>query len=277
MRKVSFKAKKMNKKIILSLAILYSVITFGQNYRFDYRLDYKVNKEDELKKSELFHLIISENESKFISQNKLRIDSLREKAKADKSYAMKILSDLNQIPKTNFSFIIYSNKSSDTLKIIDKILSDKYVYRDNVNLNWKILNDTLTINNYKCIKATTDFRGRKYTAWFSTEIPISFGPYKFNGLPGLIIKINDNNNNYNFELIKILKLNSNLVLNDYNKSKLIQTNMIEFKKIQKKAAKNYHNTLEQRGIHLNEKGKKLFKNKISLKLNNPIELNENDE
>lgn len=32
-------------------------------------------------------------------------------------------------------------------------------------------------------KATCDFAGRKWIAWFTTEIPIQDGPYKFYGLP----------------------------------------------------------------------------------------------
>ena len=48
-----------------------------------------------------------------------------------------------------------------------------------------------TFMGYDCRKATVDFAGRTYTAWFTPEIPLPFGPYKFGGLPGLILKIED--------------------------------------------------------------------------------------
>lgn len=50
------------------------------------------------------------------------------------------------------------------------------------------------------VKATVSHEGREYTAWYTTEIPIADGPYKFWGLPGLILKISDSENHYNFTL-----------------------------------------------------------------------------
>ena len=67
------------------------------------------------------------------------------------------------------------------------------------DFNWAIYEDTLTVCGYLCQKATCDFRGRIYTAWFSTEIPINEGPWKFGGLPGLILKIYDKDKKFVFE------------------------------------------------------------------------------
>lgn len=53
---------------------------------------------------------------------------------------------------------------------------------------------------YTCTKAITTFRGREYVAWFTDDIPIQNGPWKFCGLPGLIVKVNDTQNNYTYEL-----------------------------------------------------------------------------
>ena len=56
---------------------------------------------------------------------------------------------------------------------------------------WTILPDTMTILNYLCFKATTEFRGRRYIAWFAPDIPINEGPWKIYGLPGLILRLED--------------------------------------------------------------------------------------
>lgn len=68
---------------------------------------------------------------------------------------------------------------------------------------WEIVSDTLTVNSYLCQKATCYFRGRKYTAWFTMEIPVSNGPWKFGGLPGLILKVYDSQKLYTFECVKV--------------------------------------------------------------------------
>lgn len=73
-------------------------------------------------------------------------------------------------------------------------------YTENLKFNWKILNEKEKIGAYNAQKATTDFGGRKWTAWFSTELPFQDGPYKFSGLPGLIVKIEDEDKSYSWVL-----------------------------------------------------------------------------
>lgn len=54
---------------------------------------------------------------------------------------------------------------------------------------WKIVNEFKEIAGKECQKATTRFRGRDYVAWFMPEVPSIDGPWKFAGLPGLIVEI----------------------------------------------------------------------------------------
>jgi len=69
--------------------------------------------------------------------------------------------------------------------------------------NWVVSDDTLTVAGYLCQKATCRFRGRDYIAWFSNDIPVSNGPWKFGGLPGLILKVYDKDKLYTFECVGI--------------------------------------------------------------------------
>lgn len=66
-----------------------------------------------------------------------------------------------------------------------------YIYEDATNMKWQLLDEFKEISGYKCQKAATEFRGRKYEAWFTSEIPLSCGPWKFSGLPGLILEVYD--------------------------------------------------------------------------------------
>jgi GLPGLI family protein len=73
-------------------------------------------------------------------------------------------------------------------------------YNETIKFNWKISNEKEKIGAYNAQKATVDFGGRKWTAWFSTDLPFQDGPYKFSGLPGLIVKIEDDGKNYSWVL-----------------------------------------------------------------------------
>lgn len=84
--------------------------------------------------------------------------------------------------------------------------------------NWKIQNETLTMLNYSCQKATCEFRGRKYTAWFTPDIPINNGPWKFGGLPGLIMKVYDSDNLFVYECIGIEYFNKKYPILSYDYS-----------------------------------------------------------
>jgi len=57
--------------------------------------------------------------------------------------------------------------------------------------NWQITNEKDTFGDYEIIKATTSFRGRNFIAWFAPSIPVTYGPWKLHGLPGLILKLYD--------------------------------------------------------------------------------------
>ena len=63
---------------------------------------------------------------------------------------------------------------------------------------WKISDETKEILGYQCFKATADYRGRRWTAWFAPEIPVQDGPWKLCGLPGLILEAVDNHREFHF-------------------------------------------------------------------------------
>jgi GLPGLI family protein len=102
---------------------------------------------------------------------------------------------------------LYKNFATSKLTIIDQIGRDIYSMEEEIpTFNWKILPDTIRILNQVCQKAICTFRGRNYEAWFAEGINISEGPWKFNGLPGLILKIEDSKKEYTFVAISIEKV-----------------------------------------------------------------------
>ena len=67
---------------------------------------------------------------------------------------------------------------------------------------WVFGSEVMKIGKFECNKATTSFRGRTYIAWYTTEIVCNFGPWKFNGLPGLIIDIEDVTKTYRWSYVQ---------------------------------------------------------------------------
>ncbi|MBD5309844.1 MAG: GLPGLI family protein, partial [Bacteroides sp.] len=66
-------------------------------------------------------------------------------------------------------------------------------------IDWLIVEDsTKTILDYQCIMATTDYHSRKWTVWFTPEIPMQDGPWKFCGLPGLIMEASESSGQHSF-------------------------------------------------------------------------------
>lgn len=104
---------------------------------------------------------------------------------------------------------IFKNRSIQEIITVDRDNDKKYkfVVKENISQDWKISSDTLTILNYVCMKATTHFRGRTYTAWFTVDIPLNDGPWKIYGLPGTILKVEDSENVFSFIAIGLEKIN----------------------------------------------------------------------
>lgn len=96
--------------------------------------------------------------------------------------------------------IIYKMPSNTKITFETRVSNSKYIVQQELILNWNLINEFDEILNYKVQKATTNYGGRKWTAWFAKDIPIQEGPYKFNGLPGLILKIEDTTLSHRFQL-----------------------------------------------------------------------------
>lgn len=127
-------------------------------------------------------------------------------------YSNKDKEDLEVINDNNVNIII-----ADTTKytIITNLRNNNRYYfnsSDSNNiiaaniekLNWHIIKDTVKIiGNHNCNFASTVFRGRKYYVWFASDINTGFGPWKLNGLPGLIIEAIDETKEVAFYLESI--------------------------------------------------------------------------
>ncbi|NGP87201.1 GLPGLI family protein [Fodinibius halophilus] len=88
----------------------------------------------------------------------------------------------------------------------NRTLSKYYYIKEKIpSIPWDLKQDEKVIGGYEAHKAVGAFRGRSYTVWYTPEIPISNGPWKLGGVPGLILEAKDNVGEVSFQLKKIKK------------------------------------------------------------------------
>ncbi len=101
-------------------------------------------------------------------------------------------------------YFLYKNFSIKKINLSGLVGLKNYLVDDSLsNFKWIITKEKRKILNYNCIKATTQFRGRNYEAWYTESIPLQNGPWKFCGLPGLIIMVKDDKEVFTYKLTAI--------------------------------------------------------------------------
>ncbi|MCL1672825.1 GLPGLI family protein [Elizabethkingia ursingii] len=191
---MEYRNTKMN-RCILVLILSFSNIFFSQNRQFIYEHKYiSDSTQKQNVESEIMILNIDKNKSEYFSQSAYAVDSV---------LSENFKKGINSMPPNKimtYTRVIKRNESPSNLDFFENIDSRRYNINQEVNLQWKLSNETLLVLNFRTQKATTQYGGRKWTAWFCQEIPISNGPYKFGGLPGLIVKLEDDTKSYIWEL-----------------------------------------------------------------------------
>jgi GLPGLI family protein len=86
---------------------------------------------------------------------------------------------------------VYYNRAKDSLWWNKKYKEPVYGREKRANIDWNLGSETKTFGGLTCHKATGTFRGKNYTAWYTDAIPLPYGPWKLQGLPGLILEAYD--------------------------------------------------------------------------------------
>ena len=148
---------------------------------------------------DLYLLRYGENKSQYFSCNTLMRDSMIASGHVDtvidmleqSTEAKEHHDDSNVMQQSpNSSDLIYRNLKEGKLSVYSSIFGSKYVYEEDIpRMSWSIREDsTATVLGYTCHYASTTFRGRRWEVWYAPDIPLDLGPWKFSGLPGLILQ-----------------------------------------------------------------------------------------
>ena len=214
------------------------------NVKITYRLTYlKDSTKTSERYSDVQTLFIGSHVSKYFSQQYVDHNNYL------KAYQSKAKS-VTGVPKGTLGIEIYKDFKNNKLTVTDlnTDIGVSFLYKEDLpQIQWTILNESQTILSYPCQKAITTFRGRKFEAWFTTDIPINNGPWKFGGLPGLVLKLSDTQNHYIFECIGIESLSKREPIKFYETG-YKELSREEYNLVSKKYHKNTIPFVNARGV-----------------------------
>ena len=217
-------------KIVGFLAVINCLFCFSQEkytQKISYDLNVKISENNHI--NEEMVLLLNQDESVYTSQNKILNDSIRNYYLKNNDVQGYQAHKLNNDKKNLINYFIWK-KNSDYIYQIKSGLKTIQYKSSLPQLNWQIINNSSEeILGYKVLKAETIHEGKKYYAWFSNEIPLNNGPFVFNGLPGLILKIQNEDSSYVIS-VKGIKNESNIFPELEKGKKVIETKKEDFYK-----------------------------------------------
>ncbi len=148
-------------------------------------------------------------QSKFYNPDTNRIDSAYnspEKKAAFDAYINSRIWSKDEIPPTRWEkMYVEKERNNNVMTVYDTVAGeDRYYYIEPIGeIIWEVKDSTETILGYECQMAECDYHGRHWTVWFTPDIPIQDGPWKLNGLPGLILRAQEDFGLYKFTAVGI--------------------------------------------------------------------------
>lgn len=257
-----------HKKLFHLLVLFCSVLIYAQSNRkdtlrgeFTYLLKAKFDTRTDHRVQEFFSLQVGDNRAFFASTILLKGDSVMansgtRKENSDGSITVGWRKGV-VIPKTNFNFTII--QSNEHIQYSDFAGMSLLTYDEPIIKNWRLVDEEKIISTINCRKAEVTFK-----AWYSPDIPFPFGPMKFCGLPGLIIKITDDKGDFDFELVKSVsdsQLKGKLInLKKSRYTEAIETTQLKLKQAQRNARANAVSEIASYGTTI-VKGEEILRQK----------------
>ncbi|MFS0488848.1 GLPGLI family protein [Leadbetterella byssophila] len=195
----------MNKFInTLLFLILFSPLTFSQSFNYEFVYKYETQTHIDKKNTKTGWAVLRANDSLTYFADQWLIK--RNEITGNKQFSsQEKIKEISVLPMPVFNYEILKN---DSVLTFTHKLDNTYVGFEEQILGasqWIILPQKEKFLNLSIQKAEIAFGGRQWEAWFTQDIPLNAGPYKFNGLPGLIVKIKSLDNEHIFELSEIKK------------------------------------------------------------------------
>lgn len=263
------------KQYFINLLLFFLLIQFAYsqtNYRVKYELNFQIDSTNSKSiQNEIMYLDIKKSKDSYFRPESIFLkDSILQSNNPQSLFS---------INKPKFNYTIEKVFNNNNISSYYDYTAFKFKLSESIDFKWEIINgSTKTVLDYKVHKATTSFKGRNYTAWYTNEISIQDGPYKFKGLPGLILELYDEKNHYHFKAFSIQELSDYkpyIVSEEY---KLISNK--DFNDFKERVKQKPSLVLQNPGIQIPKEGMDKYdrnhreRNKHK---NNPIELKVNNQ
>lgn len=156
-----------------------------------------------------FLLLANTEQSKFYPPISEYLDSLDSTPTGKAQYEQMLSAVMPEVVRTgNYSLVpskkghvyVFKNRKESVVSVYDFIGLTEFGYYTEplAEMQWEVGDSTKTILGYDCIIAHTNYHGRHWTVWFTLEIPLSEGPWKLCGLPGLILEASESSGQHSF-------------------------------------------------------------------------------
>lgn len=189
---------------VILLAITCAIPLLAQKAQIKVGYDYEVNIGGEIRKDD-YILLSGKDGSMFYNPTALWMDINSKDDAACQAYgamaaALEESGHGSEVPNRSVSMYIFKDFEKQMQTVYDDYSDQFAKYNEPFGeMQWEILSDsTITLFDYECIMARTSYHGRDWTAWFAPEIPVQDGPWKFAGLPGLILKVSESTGMHSF-------------------------------------------------------------------------------
>ena len=107
-------------------------------------------------------------------------------------------------PNKNDLQIVVDSQGRGKYSYYKQVLNSGLKYEEELpQIDWQLTDSTRTICEYECKQAIGYMYGRRWTVWYAPELPLSYGPYVLNGLPGLIMAAKDSDSLFDFVVVGI--------------------------------------------------------------------------
>ncbi len=214
----------MNKLLKIIVVFFINANFYAQN---SIRVYYQVESKQDIKQDSadvdlyVLDINIKKGTSKFYNFTYLKSDSVYVSLKKQSDMKGAVNFDSRTMKYPNFNIgVLKENSKYDIIQMLD---GDVFQYPDGKDSKWNISSEKTKIENYQCQKAKTTIGGRKWSVYFTTELPFYYGPYKLGGLPGLIVSAKDETDSYIFKMVGLEKINDESEFTPKIFSRIIKT------------------------------------------------------